>query len=234
MGLALYDLVGVKWPRSSAAVFTILSALLGGLFGYSYWLSLGELSERPVFELFKPTYDVFAKDLGRATSLVRRMQLAEVYQSSHEHAIIIWTLFNKQFYRLGLDGDKVNKWTSRPDPDFQDSDKPEWRSDVELRKTFKAPAGKDPPFAGVALRWSKDPGGWEWIGWRSWHCYFQQTALLPAYQEFERGLLIGGLGSEEGDSQVYVLIDDKDSRDSGHWGSRPILGVTAPQRRPPW
>ena len=243
----LYGWAGAPYPYQSLVLVTVVCALMGA----GLWMFLGSLWQKDqppgaaqlaasimqagnvkIYEPFLSAYLLHGAALGRPTDSQRVIPLREIYVAGHEHAIVIWTYFNTRFYRLGLDGELAGKWTSRPDPEFADSNRPEWRDDAALRRRFRTPTSADPPFAGIALRWSRDPESWQWIGWRRWQWNFEPTDSWPAYQEFERGMIIGGLSYAAGsDPQVFVLIND--GPDSGRWDSRTLLGITKPVLREP-
>jgi hypothetical protein len=244
---SIYGALGAPYPRLSLAVVMIMGAFCFG----GFWLILGHQWQQnlppgpavqianllsnarvEVHDLFVPIYIQHGGELGQPTGPLTVFKTGELYQGGHEHAIVIWTYFNRQFYRLGLDGENTSRWTSRPDPEFSESNKPEWRTDSALRFKFNPPFESSPPFAGIALRWSLDPSGWAWIGWRKWHWSFESSGVLPAYQEFEHGLVIGGLSFAPGsDPQVFVLI--KEHPLGGRWDSRTLVGVAPPKLREP-
>ena len=71
---------------------------------------------------------------------------------------------------------------------FKTANPEHFGDDKWLRKQFRPPVGKLPPFAGVANHWLKDPAHWQWIGWRDWDCGYGANTIH--YQEFENGLLV--------------------------------------------
>jgi hypothetical protein len=87
----------------------------------------------------------------------------------------------------------------------------------------------------VAAQWELHPEDWKWIGWRKWHCYlFDDLEDLPAYQEFEQGLVIGGLRpilKDPSEAEMFILFNDPHSPPgamTGHWSSVGMTGVKAP------
>ena len=179
-----------------------------------------------VYEPFRADYAIHAEQLGKPLA---RGQLAEdraIYQAVHQHAIVIWLQPKMRFYRLKT---RENKWDWKPDPDWEKDSK--WYRDSDLRRRFKPPTDFGPPYAGLAARWDANPADWKWIGWRKWHCYFSDDSEhLPAYQEFERGIVIAGLRPaliEPSAPQMFILFND------GRWLSVSMTGVKAPSFKIP-
>jgi hypothetical protein len=138
---------------------------------------------------------------------MNQAETTNAYQAVHDHATVLWLYKPRTFFQLP--GDLSKAWARLPDPDwgagyiYRDEDLiPQFRK-------FQIPAGRLPPYSGVAYRWLKEPQNWEWIGWRVWDCYFQPGQVF--YQTFEKGIMLGPFLHHQANParQVFILLDGK-------------------------
>jgi hypothetical protein len=145
----------------------------------------------------------------------------DVYQASHEHAMVVSLLPVQTVFAFPKDG--------RPATTYRFatiSDERKWWDDGFLRDRFKPPKDKKPPEYRVAEAWDQKPEQIKWIGWREWSCPFRLENFY--YQQFENGIVFGILPTSEslGSSQIITFLN------GGKWSAiepvDKIGGVSAP------
>jgi len=193
-------------------ILTFCSAMIA-----LFYLQINAESSFEVYKPFQPAYEKYKSKLGKPIGNVvkENENKGYIYQASHEHAMILYSMNDMNFYFLN-DNSTWEKYRDKWDRH------PALKNDDELRKLLHLPDSCDPPYAGVARLWNLDPKKFNWMGGRKWHCRYNQGA----YQYFERGTIIGNFPRIKNDkihkSLLYVLTDD------GQWESEPS-GEDAPQ-----
>jgi hypothetical protein len=220
--LLLYPTWNFWWiEKSLRRRFTALLLIASGLYAFGYFIlpkdqSSGYAKRPVVFKPFATIYEIYKAPLGKPQG--QAVKDSSVYYAVHEQAIVVWFKTLSRFYVL----DQRNpKWTRQNDPTWETD--PKWSNDKWLRKRFHPPENLGPPYSGVAKFWDRDKKNWSWIGWRKWHCFYISGDVY--YQEFERGIIMGGFllnPNQKEEAVEFVLTDD------GQWSSR-----QSPTLKPP-
>lgn len=152
--------------------------------------------------VYEPFEDVYKKYKSKLNDPIGEVKTTNsVYYAVHENANVIWLKVHARFYVLN---DLNRKWTEYYESSW-DLD-PKWHNKKWLIERFQPPEGLDPPYAGVAWLWDRDPENWSWIGFKEWDCLHKNIY----YQEFEEGMIIGNFlrHPSRGSSILFVLMDD--------------------------
>lgn len=152
----------------------------------------------------KEVYETVAADLGKATKTPEPAE-ADAYQGAYEQANVIWIQLSSFVGFIAIPNNSSRKWESQNERTWYVGNEP------DLRREFKVPKNKLPPFGGMADQWRK--GQLKWIGNAEWHCVYKPDKIV--YQKFEKGALVGvfGFGPDAHAGRVFILKDD------GSWSS---------------
>lgn len=189
--------VSAKHPRNRRMAFAgmIVSGIaFCGFTGWYFWhtdtgasdssaktvheLQVESFKAYPGFDLSPPIQSRLGKPLGDGETIQKN------YQAKYERAGVVWLKRTLTFYILPIN---TTKWIEQPEPN---TPKDQRYQDEEFLKSLfpDVPAGKKPPYAGIAKFWRGDPKKWMTrLGWREWDCAIKAVH----YQEFENGFVFG-------------------------------------------
>ncbi|MBG0810668.1 hypothetical protein IY145_14950 [Methylosinus sp. H3A] len=188
---AVCALMAMKLRRPSCVIIGIIP-LTALIVTYVYLEYERKSSIYAVFRVREPP------DIELGESIGRPYEVQKVITYAHEQAIVLWDASYLYILRPDL---KIAKQES--DADWGNRDH---YADLEwLKKRFKPPKGKLPPFYGVARHWDADEKGWQWIGWLNWFCSYANGGVY--IQEYKNGFAIGPFGPAPhvSDGRVYFL-----------------------------
>jgi hypothetical protein len=123
------------------------------------------------------------------------------YQAVYDRANVIWLEPFLAFYVLP--NDPKQKWINQPDRLWIVSSK-----EVDLRKEFRPPANRNPPYGGIIDQWRAAPERWKWMGFIEWHCIFGASQI--SYQRYEKGIVVGPFHIVEAKNKgrLFLIKDD--------------------------
>ncbi len=171
----------------------------------------------PIAPEFQRIYETRAKALGQPVRSPERS--SKCYQGVFDHATVVFWDELMMLYVLPTDSPDA-RWRAYHESDYETG--PEWfNNDEAVIKRLKLPPGCDPPVAGMASRWDRDPQEWSWVGCRRWHYIYYPSAIT--FQRFEHGLLIGPLHTDKRTEFGEVL----GIMDSGGWFTERVVAKAA-------
>jgi hypothetical protein len=198
--LSVYEERKRKTMVGSILVMAIGALIFCGGAAWYFWpMGTQELIIDPEFvEVHR-----LSSRLGKATS--NAFEGGVAYQARYEHAMVIWLESLLTFYIFP--DDRTKSAIVQKDSDW--SADPRLTNDVELRKLFpKIRRDKNPPYAGIANQWLRNPKEWEWLGAREWHCSYAHPGIR--YQIFANGIIVGAfrLNIASNVGQAFAIAND--------------------------
>lgn len=187
----------------------------GGLIKQETAMAPAAASVPEVFGAFRPAYEKYKSQLGKANDRERSSDL--ISQQSYEHAWLVY--FHQPLQGGFVLFRQIGKWEFRDDTapsrlhrDWTDQ---AWLNSHDWMGDGSRPSdGLRVPDGGIAKLWVDRPERWRPIGWKDWDCGHARKFDV-CYQEFEHGYIIGLLRSrpEYDDPLIFVLVGkDGDQR----------------------
>jgi hypothetical protein len=163
-----------------------------------------------VHKPFSPLYKQYFKVLGYPTTEAKKPHFS--YMAMHEHALVAYFDDPLDLYVIRDNG----KWDTKPRLSLPSTDDPLCTKDypdAASRLFHRIPKDLQAPFCVVALAWLADSDWWERIGWRKFHCGFDQGIFL---QTFANGEIIGPFRSRKDQNHGMDVVLFKDGTWKNH------------------
>jgi hypothetical protein len=213
-------LTKVTQPQWVTGIFIVV-ALVGGSWIYSSQPEGPKPAAIPIEiagEFTRLRADKSVSSLGNPVEPVKASP--GTYQAAFDQANVLWLSPFITFFVLP--NDSTRKGMAQADRIWL----PGTYKESDLRREFRVPNNRLPPYGGIIDQWRKDFERWKWIGFIEWHCSFGPGEIY--YQQFEKGLLVGPfhLDRDTGSGRMFVIRDD------GTWSQ--VASIPAqPCKRPP-